>query len=167
MAAHDGPRLAQSENVRDCVDRAGARALLAGEAFGKLATITLALRLERDQVTHTNATITPNAVEQNLASIQQLVQVGAAHAEALSSLVRSQHGPDVDNRELRAVARGTTQRKQNVAQFGTSACLRELLKRIKLRYGNVGCLDSHHTGRSTDVTSDPDVTDDSKPYLVN
>lgn len=87
----------RSELVCEFADRAFLRLLLAGESLGKFKTVTSALGLELDEITKPDAAVTPNSVRNDLSSIQELVQVRAAHPQPLRRLRRSKDGAIINN----------------------------------------------------------------------
>ncbi|KGJ71748.1 hypothetical protein GY21_20085 [Cryobacterium roopkundense] len=68
-----GPRIIALEQIGEFVDGAHTSFLLSGEAFRKLASVTLTLGFKRDDVADTNTAITSNMMGHNLTSIQEFV----------------------------------------------------------------------------------------------
>jgi hypothetical protein len=133
-----------SEKACDFVDRACSGRLLAGEALRELTTVTLTLFLKLEQVAHTDTTVTANVMGDDLASIQKLVQVGAAHAKMLGGLTGSQHNGVVDNREIGTLTNTATDAEEHVTQLGPSGGPRVPLQRLKLIDRDPGSLDGPH-----------------------
>ena len=58
------------------------------KTLGKVTTIALVLHLELDEIAHANAAVSADAMGEDFATIEQLVQMGAAHAKAPGGLAR-------------------------------------------------------------------------------
>ncbi len=84
------------------------------EALGEFATIALVPLFELDEVADTNASVTTNAVEEDLAAIEQLVEVSTAHAETLGGLGWGESQIVVDNDDFIARSYAAAQAQEKV-----------------------------------------------------
>jgi len=134
-----------SEEISHLINGGIAGGTLLRETFGKLATITLALLLEHDEIRDTDATITTDAVRHDLAPIQQLVQVRSAHPETLGGLSRGQRDRrGFDHGEVRALTDAAAHTEQHVSQLGSGSILGELRKSLELFNRNARSLNGLH-----------------------
>ena len=133
-----------SEQICELVDRSATGLLLAGEALGELTIVALTLSFEADQVAQSDTTIAANTVGHDLTSVQELVQVRAAHSETLGSLVRSKNRGTLTN--------AATQAQQYVTQLGAGAGQRILFKRVELLNGDVRGFDGLHGASRSQVS---------------
>jgi len=150
-----------SEQVGDLVVRGSSRLALVSEALGKLTTIALVLLFELNEVAQADTTIATDTVEGDLATIEQLVEVSAAHTEALGALARCDRLVAVNDDDFVASAHAAAQAQQQITQLGASIRAGELVERVELLGRDLGGLKSLHRGSSSCVTDDVDVTDES------
>ena len=149
-----------SEEVGDLVDGSIESLLLGGKSLRKFVTITLATGLEVEKIVHTNAAVTPNVIERDLAAIKQLVEVGSTHPKTLRGVVRREGLVLVNDSELGSLTQATGDEEKGSAQLSASVLsvsvqIGELLSR------DVRGFDSLHVQPSTGVINVLDVTDDS------
>lgn len=137
---------ARSEEVCDLVDHIAAGLALLRKTLSKPAAVTLALLLERDKIGDANAAVTSDAVRHDLASIQQLVQMGAAHAQTLGNLGRSEGGGVLSDNKIDTLTDAAAHREQHITQLGTGGVLGKLRERLKLSNGDVRSLNGLHHG---------------------
>lgn len=97
---------------------------------------------------------------EDLASIEQLVEMGAAHNEALGGLARGDRLVAIGDDDVVSSARATAQAQQQVPQLGSSIRAGELLEYVELLGGDLGGLKGLHDGFPGGVTDDVDVTDE-------
>lgn len=141
-----------SEQICELVDRSATGLLLAGEALGELTIVALTLSFEADQVAQSDTTIAANTVEHDLTSIQELVQVRAAHSETLGSLARSKNGGTLDDGEFGTLTNAATQAQQYVTQLRAGAGQCVLFKRVELLNGDVRGFDGLHGASRSQVS---------------
>jgi hypothetical protein len=96
-----------SEKIGDLVGCGRSGLALVGETLGKLATVALTLLLKLNEIMHPDATVTADSVKDDLAAIEELVEVGAAHTESFSGLTRRERAGAVDDDDLIAFADAT------------------------------------------------------------
>lgn len=132
-----------SEQVGDLVGCGDGSLVLVREALGELTAVALTLLFELDQVVHSNATVTADAMERNLATIEELVEVRAAHAKSLSSLDWSNGLRAVDYDDFIAFAYTTAQAHEDIAKLGSSR-VGELIECVKLVGRDIGGLKHFH-----------------------
>ncbi len=143
----DGVPRPPSEEISHLTNGGVASLALLREALSKLAAIALALLLEPDEIGDTNAAITTNAMRNDLASIQKLVQVRPAHPETLGSLRRSQRDRGgFDHREIRALADAAAHTEQHVSQLRPGSVLGELRESLELLNRDARSLNGLHHG---------------------
>ncbi len=75
-----------SQFCRELTDGTAANGLSIGEAFGERAALLLAMPLEGDDVTSGNTAVTTDTMGWDLSGIEELVQMGSAHPQALRDL---------------------------------------------------------------------------------
>ena len=122
-----------SEEISHLIDGGIPSLTLLRETLGKLATIALTPLLERDEIGDTDAAVATNTVRGDLASIQQLVQMRAAHSEALGSLRRRQRDRRrFDHGQIHAFADAAAHAEQYVSQLRSGSVLGELRESLEL-----------------------------------
>ena len=75
-----------SQFCLEFTDGTAANGLSIGEAFGERAALLLAMPLEGDDVTSGNTAVTTDTMGWDLPGIEELVQMGSAHPQALCHL---------------------------------------------------------------------------------
>jgi hypothetical protein len=149
-----------SEQVGDLGVRGSSGSALMSEALGKLTTIALVLLLELSEIAQADATVATDTVEEDLATVEQLVEMSAAHTKALGGLARCDRLVTINDDDFVASAHAAAQAQQQVTQFGAGVRARELVERVELLGRDLGGLKSLHCGSSGGVTDNVDVTDE-------
>lgn len=136
-----------SEQIGHLIDSGITSFTLLRETLGKLATTNLALLLECHEIRNTDAAIATDAVRNDLASIQEFVEVCAAHSKALGGLCwRQRDGGCVNNSKIHAFADAATHAEQHVSQLRPGGVLGELCESLELVNGDARSLNGLHHG---------------------
>jgi len=136
-------RRSGSEEVGEFVDRSGMGLLLVREALGELAAVALAALFERDDFGERDASVAADTVERDLAAVEELVQMCAAHAEAIGSLVWRERRGRLERNDLGTGANGLAERSDDVEHLGRDLGS-SALELVELFGRNTGSIDRVH-----------------------
>ncbi len=100
------------------------------ETLGKLASVTLVLLFELGEVAHADAAVAADAMGKDLATVEQLVKVRAAHAEAFGGLIRRDRLIAINDDDFVAGTNAAAQAQQQVTQLRTCIRARELVELV-------------------------------------
>jgi len=92
------------EDVGDLIDCASVGLGLPCEAFGEFMAITSATCIEVEEILEADSTVAADPEERDLAAVEELVEVSAAHSESLGSLARRHRFVATDHGELGSAA---------------------------------------------------------------
>ena len=120
------------EQVGDLVGCGRGCRTLVREALSELTTVALSPGFELNDVTNADATVATDTMGDDLSAVEELVQVRAAHAEALSDLRGGERVGVGENDEFVAVASASSEAQQCVTKLGSGLGRGEVLEHFKL-----------------------------------
>lgn len=114
------------------------------KTLSELTAVALASLLKLEKVTDANASITPDSMREDLASVEKLVKMRTAHPKTFGCLARSDSDVVVEDCDLVALPDASAQAQQDIAQLWPDVRAREVIKRVELIGRNAGGLKSLH-----------------------
>ncbi len=136
-----------SKQIGQLSNRGSAGAVSVRKTLSEFAAIGLALRFECDEVSKADAAVSSHAMRNDLAAIQELVQMRPTHPQTLGRLSGGERGIAVDHGKIGTITDAAAQAEQHITQLGASRVLSELRQRDELVLGNVRSLNGLHAGQ--------------------